>query len=537
MEIIKKIINSEYKVLLLSGSGIAFILLLPLTYLCFNVFEIPQSDFYYLLNSVLVEYSLNTLYLILITGSITLFFGVIPAWIITIYEFRFRYFFDLVLYLPLAVPTYIMAFTYSDILSYTGSFQLFIRQYIPFASEIVNQDYIQIEILAFLLGFSLYPYVYVASRVSFSFIGESYIQTAKNLGLSNIQILYKVLLPLSKPAIFSGLFLVIMEILNEYGAVKYFGINTFTTGIFRAWFSLGNEQTAIQLAFFLIIIVFFIMFLEKKSQKSVRFFYKPNSSKVILQTPNLTKLFYIYVFCSLPFLFGFVIPFSQIFINSIHEFNEIDFRHLFFLSWNSIKISSLSAIVIVSIAFFLLFIEKLSKHKITILINQLTSLGYVIPGAVIGLGIIMLFTQTKFLQSFQFIGSFMVLIYAYIFRFLAVGKSSIKSSLEKQPESFDQTAKNLGLTPLKILSKIHFPISKTALIISFIVTFIDLLKELPITLILRPFNFDTLATQTYEFAVEEMLQKSSVYSFAIIIIGSSLLILLKHISNKDFNAS
>tara|TARA_Y100000385_G_scaffold94590_1_gene97794 strand:- start:2920 stop:4500 length:1581 start_codon:yes stop_codon:yes gene_type:complete len=523
--------------LLLASSGIALILLLPLVSLCFNVFKSPQGDLYYLLNTVMLEYSLNTFYIILIAGSVTLFFGVIPAWLISIYEFRFRYFFDLALYLPLAIPTYIMAFSYSDLLSYTGFFQVFIRHNIPIASEIVNQDYIQIEILGCLLGFALYPYVYTASRVSFSFFGESYIQTAKNLGLSNNQIFRKVLLPISRPAIVSGLFLVIMEILNEYGAVKYFGVNTFTTGIFRAWFSLGNEVVAIQLAFFLVFFVFIILIFEKRSQKSVRYFYKANTSKLTLQKPFGAKRFYIYLLCAIPFLLGFVIPFSHILINSLHQFNAIDFGHLFLLCWNSVKIATLSAIIIVLIALFLLFVEKLSKHKINSLINQTTSLGYVIPGAVIGLGIILLFTQIPFLQSLPLIGSFFVLVYAYVFRFLAVGKSPIKSSLEKQPESFDYAAKNLGLSPLKILYKIHLPISKTALVISFIVTFIDLLKELPITLILRPFNFDTLATQTYEFAVEEMLEKSSIYSLAIVLIGSSLLILLKHFTHKEINAS
>ena len=518
-------------------TGIAFILLLPIVFLILNALESPYNDFHYLWDNLLVDYSLNTIYLILIASSVSLFFGIFPAWLVSTYQFRFRNFFDLTLYLPLAIPTYIMAFTYSDLLSYTGTFQSLIRQHFPLASDIVNQDYLQIEILGCLLGFALYPYVYTASRISFGFIGASYINMSKNLGLSNNQIFYKVLLPLSKPAIFSGLFLVVMEILNEYGAVKYFGVNTFTTGIFKAWFSMGNEGTAIQLSFFLVFFVFLILFIEKQSQKSARYFYKANTNKIVLQIPSLSKLVFIYLVCALPFILCFVIPFSHILMNSIIEYSTIDFGHLFLLSLNSIKVASFAAIIIVLIALFLLFVEKISKHKISTLINQITSLGYVIPGAVIGLGIILLFTQTTYFKSLPLVGSFFVLIYAYVFRFLAVGKSPIKSSLEKQPESFDDTAKVLGLSSLRILRKIHLPISRMALVISFIVTFIDLLKELPITLILRPFNFDTLATQTYEFAVEEMLQKSSVYSLIIIIIGSCLLILLKYITNKQINAS
>jgi iron(III) transport system permease protein len=167
----------------------------------------------------------------------------------------------------------------------------------------------------------------------------------------------------------------------------------------------------------------------------------------------------------------------------------------------------------------------------------LISLGYAIPGAVIGLGLIILFSSIDSFFPFPLIGSFYILVYAYLIRFLAVGKSPIKSSLDKHPESYDDTGKNLGLGPLKLLQKIHLPINKFALISAFILTFIDIMKELPITLILRPFNFDTLATQTYEYAVEEMLPLSSIYSLSIIIIGSVLLLILKKIINKQLNVS
>jgi iron(III) transport system permease protein len=208
------------------------------------------------------------------------------------------------------------------------------------------------------------------------------------------------------------------------------------------------------------------------------------------------------------------------------------------LTFNTVTVSSFSALLIVLIALFFLYVEKFSKNKINYFISQSISLGYAIPGAVVGLALIMLVTSINdMFSSFTLLGSFYLLVYAYIIRFLAVGKSPIKSSLEKQPDSYDDTAKNLGLGPLKLLQKIHLPINKFALITAFIVTFIDLMKELPITLILRPFNFDTLATQTYEFAVEEMIPLSSVYSLMIILIGSILLMFLKNVINKQINVS
>ena len=205
-----------------------------------KLFQVPSFDFFYLWDTLLLDYSFNTFYLILITSVCAIIFGVMPAWFVSNYDFKLRNFFDLVLYLPLAIPTYIMSFTYSDLLSYTGPMQFFLRKNLPDVAPYFNHDYLQIEVLGVLLGLALYPYVYTALRVSFSLMGSSYIDVAKNLGLSDVKMFFKVVLPLSKPALFSGLFLVVMEVLNEYGAVKYFGVNTYTAGIFRAWFSMGS---------------------------------------------------------------------------------------------------------------------------------------------------------------------------------------------------------------------------------------------------------------------------------------------------------
>ena len=537
MEIKNKLLKSQNKRWLIVSFFISIVLLLPLIFLFSNVFNIEKSEFSYLWNTLLLDYSLNTLYLVFLTGGFSLIFGIIPAWFISNYNFRLRKFFDIALYLPLAIPTYIMAFTYSDILSFTGPIQSFLRKKSPNLAELVNKDYLQIEILGIILGLALYPYIYTACRLSFSLIGSSYINMSKNLGLSGARLFFKVILPLSKPAIFSGLFLVIMEVLNEYGAVKYFGVNTYTTGIFRAWFSMGNENTAIQLACLLLLIVFVFLIIQKVLSKKSKFYYSSNSKIEKLNKPLGFKRLYIYLFCSIPFTVGFLIPFSYVLNNCILYFHKIDFTTLYVLSKNSILISVFSSAIIICISLLFLYVEKISKLKISSFIGQATSLGYVIPGAVIGLAVILLFTKIPMLQSFSIVGSFSVLIYAYVFRFLAVGKSPIKSSLEKHPESFDDTAKTLGLGPFKTLQKIHFPINKLALAIAFIVTFVDLLKELPITLILRPFNFDTLATQTYQFAIEEMMMESAVYSLAIISIGAIMLIVLKSIINKQINAS
>ena len=453
-------------------------------------------------------------------------------------QFVGRKFFDIVLYLPLAIPTYIMAFTYADILSFTGPLQVFFRKNFDSISDFVNHDYMQVEILGLLMGLALYPYVYSVCRVSFSLIGSNYINLSKNLGLSMTKTFFKVILPLSSPAIISGLFLVIMEVLNEYGAVKYFGVNTYTSGIFRAYGSMGDVGAAIQLSVLLLFVVLLFMYIERKYHSRFKFYYSSNSKIQKLSILEKKNYLLSIVVCFVPFLLGFLIPFLFIVSNIFLTYNQIDFLDLIELTLNSVSVSTLASVIVVLVVLFFLIVEKFTKSSFNRYISEVISLGYAVPGAVIGLGLIILFTTIDRSQSsIVFYGSFFVLIYAYVVRFLAVGKSPIKSSLEKHPESYDQTAKNLGLGPFNLLKKIHIPINKFAIVTALIVTFIDLLKELPITLILRPFNFDTLATQTYEFAIEEMIPMSAAYSFIIIVIGSFLLIILKNSINKQINVS
>jgi len=279
-----------------------------------------------------------------------------------------------------------------------------------------------------------------------------------------------------------------------------------------------------------LIFVLVLFYLEKKTINKSKFYYSKNSD-VINKKLQKKSSFLMTSVCAVPFLFGFVIPVLFIINNVIITYSDIDFFKLIKLTWNSVYVSTLSAFLIIATALFFLFVDRISRKNWSSHINNLISLGYALPGAVVGLGLILLFS------SYSLVGSFFILFYAYIIRFLAVGKSPIKSSIEKQPLSFDDTGKNLGLGPFKLLQKIHFPVNKYALLSAFILVFIDVMKELPVTLILRPFNFDTLATQTYEFAIEEMLPLSSVYSLMIIALSSVMLLILKSFVDKQIDVS
>ena len=535
MEIKKKYLSNSSK-LILSTVFLLIIVLLPIISLLFSVFGAEASNFSYLWENLLVEYSLDTIYLVLITSFFSLIFGVIPAWFISTNNFKGKNFYDIMLYLPLAIPSYIMAFTYSDILSYTGPLQSFTRKYLPDFSSLFNQDYMQIEVLGIIMALSLYPYIYTACRLSFSLIGSNYIELSKSLGMSSSKTFLKIIIPLSRVSIFSGLFLVVMEVLNEYGAVKYFGVNTFTSGIFRSWYSMQDVQTASLLAIILFIVVVIFFMLERFLNSKFKFNYQPNTKKFTENESSINKKIFLHLSCLVPILFGFLIPVIFIINNVVYEYDRIDFNRLFNLTSNTVIVSLIASAIIITIAVYFQFIKRIIRNRTVTLFNEAISLTYALPGAVIGLALIIMVTSTP-LKSEIMIGSFSLLVYAYVMRYMAVGISPLKSSFEKHPSSYDDTAFNLGMGPLKLFTSIHFPINQSAIAIAFLITFVDIIKELPITLILRPFNFDTLAVQTYQYAIDEMIPKSAVYSLTIVVLGTILLIFLKNIVNKQIDVS
>ena len=533
MEIKKKyLLNSRN--LVISTVFLALLVILPLLYLISSTLGVEAKNFSYLWDNLLVEYSIDTLYLVSITSFFSLIFGVIPAWFISTNNFKGKNFYDIMLYLPLAIPAYIMAFTYSDVLSYTGPIQSFARKYFPELSELLNQDYLQIEILGIIMALSLYPYIYTACRLSFSLIGSNYIDLSKSLGISSTKTFFKIIIPLSRVSIFSGLFLVVMEVLNEYGAVKYFGVNTFTSGIFRSWYSMQDIETASLLAVILFFVVVVFFFAERWINSKFKFNYQPNTKKFINDEISSSKKILYHISCLIPIIFGFIIPVLFIVDNVFYEFERIDFIRVFDLTSNTVIVSLIASVIIVTIAVYFQFLKRIIRNKTITLFNEVISLTYALPGAVIGLALIIMLTSSP-LKSEILIGSFSVLIYAYVMRYMAVGISPLKSSFEKHPTSFDDTALNLGMGPVKLFRKIHLPINMSAIAIAFLITFVDIIKELPITLILRPFNFDTLAVQTFQYAVDEMIPKSAIYSLTIVLVGTILLIFLKKIVNKQIN--
>ena len=296
-------------------------------------------------------------------------------------------------------------------------------------------------------------------------------------------------------------------------------------------------KTASILAIFLFIVVALFFILERYFNSKYKFNYAINSG-VRTYFPNSTTKYIILNFvCLVPIVFGFVVPLFHMLKNIFNKSLNHDFLDVLNLTGNTVFVALIASFFIIVLSIIIQFINRMSKTRLNKILGDAVSLSYAMPGAVIGIAFIMFFTVVGTKLDVLMIGSFLVLIYAYVVRYMAVGISPIKSSFEKQPESIDQTAKSLGLKTVKILNKIYIPINRPAIIIAFLLCFVDIMKDLPLTLILRPFNFDTLATQTYEFAVEEMLARSSLYSFAIVFLGTVMLIILKNTLNKDIDVS
>ncbi len=504
-------------------------------FVCIGLFLPLLSIFYYSINTNSFDffsidafnYFKDTFVLIFLTSVISIILGILPAWLITRFDIKYKNILDLLLVIPLAIPGYIMSYTYADLLGYNGLLDIFLQKNFNISLKF---DVLTIEWLSLFLAFSLYPYVYTTSRIAFNLISNTYIDLMSSLGISNIKSFIKIILPLSSSAIISGIFLVAMEILNDYGAVKYFGINTFSVGIFKYWFSMDQKETAIIFSLFLILIVIAILlvtnFLKKNNLK--KNLYVKSSSYSSIKINSKLSNFFIHFILLAPVFFAFIVPLLFIVKNIFIYYSYYNYQEILIALKNSLLLSFISAVIITILTFIILCIERYIKNsKINILIDLLAS-GYAIPGAVIGLSIMLIINF--FGESINFlIGTIFLLIYSYIFRFIAVAIYPLKSNLQRLPQKFDELAKSLRFNYLKIFFKINLPLSKIALVSSFLIVFIDVFKELPLTLILRPFNFETLATEAYQYADDEMLAYSSIYSLLIIIICSVMIILTKSI--------
>ncbi|MFD2551114.1 ABC transporter permease [Bizionia sediminis] len=505
--------------------AIVLFLALPIIFIGLELFSGPGETWGHIVTFLLPDYIGNSLFLVVLCSLLVLLLGVSAAWLVSRFNFLFRKQMEWLLILPLAIPSYIVGYAYAGIFDYGGSLDLLLRQLgLPF----VRIDIMNRAGLAFVLSVSLFPYVYVSARAFFLNQANNLLEASKMLGVGERKTFFKLMLPLARPAIVAGLVLVLMEVLNDYGAAKYYGVNTFTTGIFRSWFSLEEPQTAVYLSALLILIIFVLILIEKWQVRNLKFTSsKTNSTQIQRNTPKGGTKWLIFFIVFLPILLGFVLPVLQLVYWAILTASKVFNTDFLLLSLQSFGIAIVSAVITVFFALLLIYFSKWSVLSVVKNMARIGVLGYAIPGAVIAIGIMIpTLALDKWLiamlgnfgvqSGFIINGTLLALFYAYAVRFLAVAYNPIESTALKIDSSIPDSSKVLGVGNLKTFFKIEFPLIKTGVFSAVILVFIDVMKELPLTLILKPYHINTLAVKAYEYASDEMVMEAAIPSLFII---------------------
>jgi iron(III) transport system permease protein len=429
-----------------------------------------------------------------------------------------------------------MGYSYVGILEYTGPIQAFLRNNfdVQFRGPII--DIMNMPGAIFILSISLFPYVYVICRASFMRQSSTLQEAALLLGSNRLRVFTQIALPMARPALAGGLALVGMEVLNDYGTVKYFGVDTFTSGIFRAWFSFGDINTAIYLSAILTVIVLVLIWLENIQRGSRHWSSNGGSTKPVIRIrpKRRSRQWLFTALCLKVLLISFILPLSQLFYWVSLTWRNVVDSEFVILIFRSFSLAIGSAVSIAAISIFLLYAIRLSPLRWTKHIARTASLGYAIPGAVIAVGIMIpmmgLDRMLNWTVSNQFgmilSGTLFILVVAYIVRFMAVGYNAIDAGFQKTGASVNEVARSLGASPLRTLWEIDLPLIKNSIAGAVLLAFVDILKELPLTLILRPFNFNTLATKAFDMATNEMIAESANASLVVVLTGVIPIILL-----------
>ena len=506
---------------------------IPLAIVFGSLFFPAKEIWSHLIDTVLIDYIYNSLALIIGVGFFSLILGVIPAWLVTMYRFPMSRYLEWALLLPMSMPAYIIAYSYTGALDVAGPLQTMLRELTGWQ----YRDYWFPEVRSLggaiaMLSLVLYPYIYLLARSAFIEQSICVLEVSRTLGCNAIDAFRRVALPLARPSIIVGLSLVVMETLADYGTVQYFGVSAFTTGIFRTWFGLGNSLAAAQLSALLLVFVAVFLYLEKRSRRQARFHHTSSRYSSLMQQQLIKgRAFLALTICAAPLFLGFIIPVCFLIDWALDTYTEVIGKDFYLLLFNSLLLAFITAALALALALFMAYSNRSSDSFINRFMVRFVSMGYAIPGTVIAVGVLIPFawfdnTLDTFLTSYFNIssgllisGTVFTLIFAYLVRFLAVSINTVEAALVKIKPVMDEVAKTAGMLPVSIMKRIHIPMMRGSLLTALLLVFVDVLKELPVTLILRPFNFNTLAVRTYELANEERLADAAVPALAIVIAG------------------
>lgn len=535
------------------GWLVALLVIMPIAAVIWLAFNPSENIWPHLISSVLPVYVESTLLLLAGVGALSLFIGVSTAWLVTLCNFPGRRVFEWALLLPFAIPAYVIAYIYTDLLEYAGPVQSGLREFFGWSSA---RDYSFPEIRSLggavlMLSLVLYPYVYLLARSSFLEQSINIRDASRTLGCSAWQSFFRISLPVARPAIAVGLALVAMETLNDFGTVDFFAVKSLSAGIYDAWLNMSNLGAAAQIATLMMLFVVLFIWLERTSRAKAKQFSGADRFKR-LERYNLRggKAVAATLLCLAPVLFGFLVPLAELGSMTLNHLDQFSDSRFLQQASNSFLLSSGAAIFTAILALLLAYSQRLNPNLTGLrFAAKLAHLGYALPGAVLAIGVIIPFAafdntldswmrdtfdiSTGLLLS----GTPFAILFAYSVRFLAVSSGSIESSLAKVTPSMDMASRSLGANSFDTLKRVHLPLIRTGLLTALLVVFVDSMKELPATLILRPFNFDTLATAVYQFASDEKLEAAAPGSLLIVLVGIIPVILLSRTITATRDAS
>lgn len=498
---------------------LVLLLCMPLLVVLTGPFHAPAPEWSHVSHDLLPAYAGETIALLAITLAGALVAGVSAAWLVASFEFPLRGVLRWALVLPLACPTYIAAFVYAGLLGPTGSWSVWLHERTGFRPDIMH-----LPGLGLVLATVLHPYVYLSARAAFTTGMSAHLDVARTLGSGGCTRFRRVALPLARPAIAAGGVLVAMEALNDYGAVKYFGIRTLTTGIFRAWGGLYDMGSALRLGALLLLLVAVVLWVERIARGRSR--EEVDQAPVVRRRLTGAPALLASAWCVFLVLIGTVIPWTSLVVDAVGTFDAIDAGALLAATARTLLVATLASAVTLVIALLFAFAQR---HKVMPpVLLRLVNLGYVIPGAVIATGVMVaagVIDRSNALPV-ALIGGIGLLVYAFTVRFLAVAGQPLQGALRQQPTAMDDAARILGATPARTFLRVNLPLMRPALLAAAMLVAMDVVKELPLTMILRPFDFETLSTSAFELARIEQLREASLPALAIVLCGTVPVLLL-----------
>ena len=491
--------------------------------------------------TVLPEYLWVTVQLAVMVGIGVVAMGVPAAVLVTVFDFPGRRSFEWLLLLPLAMPAYVTAYAYTDFLQFSGPLQSWLRATFGLEGRLLPEVR-SVWGAAWVFSFSLYPYVYLLSRTALAERAPQLMEAARLLGASLPRRLREVALPMARPAVAAGTALALMEVLADYGVSVYFGIQTFTAGIYKAWLSMDNRIAAAQLATVLLALVMVLLWLEQRAQRRLRFAgsatARASSSEARPIELRGARGALAWVLCLLPVLMGFVLPVGFMLRPLSADWSVLPWDRFLQWTWNSVRLGSITAVLAVAAAWFLAYSLRRAATWPRRWAAQVISLGYAVPGAVIVVGLLLPVGWLQARWPDSGIGAVVTvtvwgLVWAYLVRFVSVALQSMQSGYARVPRSLDESARMLGAGGVELAARVHWPLLRRAGFAAALLVFVDVMKELPATIVLRPFNTDTLAVVANQLARDERLGEAALPSLALVLVGLVPVILLSRTLRVD----